>query len=460
MTRKRLVLWLLAAVAAWSAPAVRAEPPPSNENGTSQQPAPWNLQAALQQAWRANPSLQAAQDRVHQAEWAFQASGSHPSANLALGSFQGRGSANANGNYLSEDRGDYYVSVTQPFLPLGALDTRRKSAYRDLTQARAAYAQARLELTQEVQDAFDAVLAAQANIGVSRRNLQLANHVLDITASRLRIGSGPRVDQLNATIQRNRIRQELVSAETDCAQAVTELSGLLNLKADSAAADTLQRESRTAATSPPNQSKLQPSEIPPLLVQGSLDVPDAPLVLATLLEFSDTHPRLEAARESLEQSHHDRVLSQQQTNPTPAASFAYDLLRPTYVFGLSLSVPLDWGAIRNEVKQKEAVERERQHLLDNQRRSLTTQVQSAFQAYQGALQNARTYHQDVLLPAEELTRITEFGYRQSAVPYLQYLNVEQQLSAIRREQVDRQLAVRKALHQLELVVGRQLAPVP
>jgi cobalt-zinc-cadmium efflux system outer membrane protein len=406
-------------------------------------PDPWVLQPdaqqgllrlsatqAVAQAWQSNPEIQAADARVRQAYWAYQASDSLPSASLGVGTWQGGGQALLNGNYIGEIRSDYYVWLTQPFRPLGSLETSRRQAYRGLTQAQSGATLARIQLAQRVKDAYYQLMAAEQQLLVAQQNLELAEQILQVTQLRFQKGAGPRLDEINATIQRNRSRQDLTLVKGQLGQARARLAPLLGLGGQS-----------------------------PLQTEGALAPPTGRYLYETLIGLARQHPRLQMAQEAVKQSSLARRLAEQQGNPQPNLYAAYDLVRPSYVVQLTLSIPLDWGAIRNDVREKRESEKEKEQTLYGEQLALSAELRSAFESYEAAFDNASSYQEDVLKPSEESTRITEYGYRRGAIPFLQLLTSEQQLSSIRKDYIERQLAVHLALNALEALVGRQLEGV-
>lgn len=390
-----------------------------------------NLKEAVEKAWQALPEVLAADARVRRAYWAMQQADSLPSASLGVGTWQGGvGAALLNSNYISEPRADYYLWLVQPFRPLGSLSTSRQVAYRELTQAQSQATSVRIQAAQRCKDAFYRLMAAEQHLQVAQRNLDLAEAVLEISKVRFAKGAGPRLDEINATIQRNRSRQDLTLARGEHSQAQARLAPLLALSAHT-----------------------------PIQTSGQLEPPPGGFLYETLLDLARQHPRLQAAREAVEQSSASRKLAEQQNNPTPGLSATYDMVRPSYVVQLTLSIPIDWGIIRNDVRQKIEVEREKEQLLYQEQLTLASELKASFEAYKAAYENASAYLEEVLKPSEESAQITEYGYRRGAISYLQQLTTQQQLSSVRQDYIERQLAVHLALNALEAAVGRQLEGV-
>ncbi len=390
-----------------------------------------SVSRCVERAWSESPEIKASDSRVRQAYWAMQGSDAFPSTTLGLGSFQGSGEILNNGNYINSPSPDYYVYLTQTFKPVGTLATSRRIAFRDFTQAQQAAALVRIQLAQRVKDAYYTLLAAQEQVRTSESNLDLARRVLSTTESRFKAGAGPRLDQINATVQFNRSFQDLTLATSQVRQAQARLAPLLAL---------------------PPQSEIDPD--------GVLAPPAGDFVYEKLVEIARQHPRLQAAEEALDQSAWQRKLSEQQSNPTPGIYAVYDIQKPSWLAQLMLSIPIDWGGIRNDVRSKAEAEKEKAQLLYSERFSLAAELRASFEAYQAAYLNAASYVEGVLKPAEESARITGFGYKRGAVPFLQLLSAQQQQESVRKDYIDRQLSVHLALDALEAAVGRQLEIYP
>lgn len=73
-----------------------------------------------------------------------------------------------------------------------------------------------------------------------------------------------------------------------------------------------------------------------------------------------------------------------------------------------------------------------------------------------SVNQAVAYRDKILQPAEEVVKVTRYGYVRGAIAYNQPPIVQQQLSTLRKEMVQRVLEVHQALHALELVVGQSL----
>lgn len=382
---------------------------------------------ALTRALQQHPQLKASQARLRQAEIAAGSAATWPSAQAGLGSWQGRGDTLLNSNYISQNRSDYYLFVQQQLRPPGQNETRSKIASQELEASQAAARLLELQIRQQVKDAYAARLAADQQVRLSQENLQLAQELLQITELRFQAGTSPRLDGLNASIQKNRADQELSAAQSQLLQSQARLAPLLGLPASTN-----------------------------LRCTGELTPQPVSQVYESLRALAKDHPRLQMARSNLEASHHQRQLAQQQGGPTPGIMAIYDLVRPSYAVQLTLSVPIDWGALGAEVEHRAEVEKEKEQTLAAEELQLEADTGANFYAYQRAYDQAVAYRDKILQPAEEVVKVTRYGYVRGAIAYNQLLLVQQQLSTLRKEYVQRVLEVHQALHALELVVGQSL----
>lgn len=385
------------------------------------------LEQCLQLSQQHHPEPRLAQARLRQAELAYDSADALPTAQLGVGSWQGRGDTLLNANYIAQNRGDYYVFMQQQFRPPGQSSSRKESARYELESIRGEVQVGRLRREQEVRDAFYQVVAAQQLQQLSQESLHLAEELLRIAQLRVRAGTSPRMDELNATIQRNRAEQDLRLALRQLAQARAQLGPLLGR---------------------PALNELQ--------CQGQLAVLPPLLEYAAIARHAEQHPRLQAARAQLEASRQQLRVAEQQGGPVPGILGVYDLARPSYAVQFTLSIPLDWGELGSEVDQRRAAEQQRLHQLEAEVLSLEVEVARNYQACVSAREELASYREKILAPAEELVNVTRYGYERGALPYLQLVTVQQQLSSLRRDFVQRQLEGQLAFSALQTSLGQQV----
>ena len=399
------------------------------------------LDEAVQRGLSVHPIVLAASARVRSAYWAFQKSASMPSTQITVATIPGTnvagslpGGSNPSGagagfaTFAANGLTDTYLQVTQPFMPIGSYTAAQKLAVQDYRVAIADYESSQVSIRQKVKDAFYNLLAAQETIRVVQNNLDLANESYTVAQRRFTSGAGPQLDLIDAGVQLSRANQDLVRAQANLKQAQATLAPLLNL---------------------PGQT--------PIECQGTLDAPSLELAYSKLLELAQKNPSIQSALYSLERSRRSVTLAEQQGNPTPLLTFLRDIATHTYQFQIGLQFPIDWGQIRNEVRSKEELVVEQEQNLQAAKLGVSSNLKVAFEQYLGAMKNAADFKEKVLQPSEESTRITQYGFKRGAVPYVRLLTSQQNLAAVRKEYIALLQSVFQALNALEAAAGH---PVP
>lgn len=399
-------------------------------------------QAAVEQGLRANASLRAAQARVQSAYWSYQKAASLPSTQVTAGTIAGSnvaGSVTGGNNpsgagagfatFAANGRTDTYVQISQPFLPLGSGETVRRVAWEEYCQLSATYQAAQSVLRQQIRDGYANLLAAQELLAVAEGNLQLAQEVNRLAEARYSSGAGPQLDLIDAGVQQSRANQEVVRARASLHQVQAALAPLLN---------------RTAGQ--------------PLVAEGQLSVPALELDFEGLLARAQENPQVSAALSALERSRASQRLAEQQTHPTPSLSFLHDWTTQTYQVQVGLQFLLDWGQTRNEVRARESQVAEQEATLESTRLTVAAQLKSAHELYLGAAQNAAEFRQKVLQPSEHSARITQYGFRSGAVPYVRLLSSQQNLAAVRKEYIALLQTAHLAWDAVEAATGQPLLP--
>ncbi|MBS2039236.1 TolC family protein [bacterium] len=436
---KRLAFWLAgwllaASVQAQSVPSLPDAPALSPDLDTSR---PISLEQALQQGLNHHPVSQAALARLRSAYWAYEKAASPPSAQLTLATIPGTnvpgsqpGGNNPSGagagfaTFSANGRTDTYLQFTQPFLPLGAQSEAERLALAEYEMARAGWRDSRVSLRQQLKDSYYTLLAAQASLTAVRDNLSLAQESYQVAERRLEAGAGPKLDLIDAGVQLSRAQQDQVKAEAGLRQAQAGLASLLGVPASTE-----------------------------LVVSGELRPPEHSLQFQALLEQAKTSPRFRASQAALERAEAAVGLAETQAHPNPVFSFVRDLSTHTYQVQLGLQFPLDWGQIGNEVRARQENVEEQRHNLRSTELNLSSTLKVSLEQYWGAVRNAAEFREKILLPSEESTRITQYGFKRGAVAYVRLLTSQQNLTAVRKEYIALLQSAWLALDAVEAAAG-------
>lgn len=430
-------LWLLLARLSCAQPTLPAQTP-DEQKPQLELSVPVDLDQALKYGLSHHPSILAASARLRAAYWTYEKSTSLPSAQLTLGSMAGTnvpgsqpGGNNPSGagagfaTFAANGRTDNYLQVSQPFLPFGAQSSGERLAESDYLVAQESWRESRVTLRKQLKDAYYTLLAAQATRNAMAENLLLAEESYQIADRRLNAGAGPKIDLLDAGVQVSRARQDSVKAETLCRQAQVEMTSLLTLPVGTN-----------------------------LVLKGELALPEVNPDYQKLLEEAQSSPRLRGAQAAIERSQASVDLAQSQANPAPLLSFVRDFTTHTHQVQIGLQFPFDWGQIRSEVESKrELLEEQKQNLVAT-KLTVSSGLQVALEQYIGAVRNATEFREKILVPSQDSTRITQYGFKRGAVPYLRLLASQQTLTAVRKEYIALLHSAWIALDTLEATIGR------
>lgn len=397
----------------------------------------FTLEEALTRSQTYHPNLLAAQARLRSAYWAYQRASSPLSTQITAATLAGTNVAGsvAGGNnpsgagagfatFAANGRTDTYVQVSQPFLPLGAAGSLRQEAFQDYQMARANWKEKEVTQRQLVKDAFYRLQAAQEILRVSQENFQLAQEGFQIADRRFQMGAGPRLDRMDAGVLLSRAGQDQIQAEAGLLQAQAVLASLALLPASA-----------------------------PVHAAGCLGLPADLAETDRFLARATGSPKVVSAVHALARSQASLDLAAEQANPTPLLTFVRDLTTQTYQFQVGLQFPLDWGQIGHEVEAKQEMVRGQEHVLAAVRLEVESSLQVAVQQYRGVWRNAANFRETILLPSEESTRITQYGFRRGAIPYVRLITSQQNLSAVRKEYTALVLSTWLARNAVEASLG-------
>ncbi len=387
------------------------------------------LSQVLKRGISANPGLKAFKAEKRSAFYRWQSLKSIPGI-FFTGSYSNGNNGNFTQNGLPQDLN---VGLSESLGPIGSIPLSSKLGLQGYQITRQTYHLAELSFIQSLKNSFYSLLASQKKLKASKENLNLADRLYHLVKKEYQAGEVPKTDLINAQIQKASSIQTYIQSQALLQKAQSTLNALLAY--------------------PPNH---------PLAVTGNLKLPPFHFSINTLFSQAQTHPEIKAAQMAVQKAMTQVSLTRTQYNPSPSFFYNYDLtLTPEWEVGLNLQFPVfDFGSIKNQViSQEKAVIRNRQ-VLRQTRLTLFSTIQSALKAYQADYRNALTYSQDVLKPSLKLMKMTEFGYKKGALPYLLVLQAQQTLSRARFHYISLLLQGHQDLDLLEASAGKTLAKNP
>jgi len=194
----------------------------------------------------------------------------------------------------------------------------------------------------------------------------------------------------------------------------------------------------------------------PLKATGVMELPALKLIYERLEKQASTNPKIMMALKDVEQNQTMVKLDRLQNSPTPTLFYNYDTTVRMYTVGGALQFPIDLGQLHDATRGQIETVREKESTLNGALLSVSSSLKNAYDSYQGALDNASTFETKVLGPSEELVKITELGFTNGALPFLQLLTAQQTLKNARTQYLGLLLSGHQALDALEAATGTTL----
>lgn len=187
------------------------------------------LDALVKDALANNPDLQAAEARWRMTEHKVIPAGSLDDPRLSF----------AMSNYpIDSFSGDdtpmtgKEIQLSQKLPYPGKLAAREEVAGQQALWYRDVYQDARLQLVQQVKDAWYRLYFQQHAIDLTRENIDILNDVIRLTETRYEVGTGLQQDVLKAQVERSKLQDKLFNLDQQRTSIVAELNRLLNRPAD------------------------------------------------------------------------------------------------------------------------------------------------------------------------------------------------------------------------------------
>jgi len=183
------------------------------------------LDTLVVEALERNPDLLAAKARWRMAEHRIVPAGSldDPRLGFALSNYPIDSFA---GDDTPMTGKELQLSQTLPFP--GKLGTRKEMAGEQAFWYRGLYEDARLQLVQEVKDAWYRICFQQQAIGITRKNIGILEDFIRLTETRYEVGTGLQQDVLKAQVERSKLLDRLFNLQQQLTSSAANFNRLLN----------------------------------------------------------------------------------------------------------------------------------------------------------------------------------------------------------------------------------------
>lgn len=289
-----------------------------------------------------------------------------------------------------------------------------------------------LDLTYQVTEGFYALLLSEEQGQYARQNLQLAQDFVSMTEAKFEAGDVPRVELVRANVEAAKAANDARSAENEIRLARARLNFLLGREASV-----------------------------PLQVEGALK---APLLAYELEELQaaaiESRPELRRNASSMElESYRKKNAFASYLPDFDIGLFKHSVPgeEGTWDVTLSLQLPLwFWQPAMGEISEADAnlrtLREDRNHLTN----SINLEVEEAYTSLTAAVEQIRTFEEDILTQAEEAYQMYLFSYQQGQITALDLIEARRTLNEARTSYADALYNYDIARAGMEHSIGRPL----
>ena len=401
----RVIVFLAAAAAAWSASAQEPAPPQR-----------FTFEQLVTIAQTADPALRAAQSAIAQARGELLQSRAFPSTEVEV--------EIASAKSGSESGRQSGFRVTQPIDLFGRRGARREAFEAQVAAEESARDLALLSFRAALRAAYVELLALHRSLPAAREDLDVARQLEQLVNRRAELGETREVDRLRIQVERLRAeeRVEQLELERNAAERAIRL--------------------------------LVGAELPERFELTDVAASSPQTIDTVSSRVMTTHPRVRVADALVRQREALLRLVRANRLPEPSVGITREQELDQTATGITVgaSIPL-WGWNRGEVAAAQAALDRAAAERDLTVREVSRDLTELFFATQRLRRRAARLRDELLPRAEETFRIAELAYRNGETSQLDYLDARRTYVALQQEYLEvlRELAVAES--RLEQLTG-------
>jgi len=320
--------------------------------------------------------------------------------------------------------------ITQKFPFFGKLSLAGQVAEKEAEIARRNYQAKTLDLVEQVKAAYFDYYRVYQVTRVVEEERDVLRHMQEVAQVKYASGQASQQDVLKAQLALSRVEDELTRLRRRMVTAETRLNRLLN------------------------RAPLAPLPEP----RAELPRIDLGEVESYFRLARERRPELSLARAAVEKADRARRLARRQYFPDLTLSFQYVRVgeRPLATLPengkdaaflkASINLPLWFGKLSAGVKEADAKLAMARHRREAVETAISTEVRDAYERVEAARDLVDLYERVIIPQAEQTFRASEAGYQTGEVDFLDYLDSERML-----------LAVRKAYYNVVADLGKETA---
>lgn len=329
--------------------------------------------------------------------------------------------------------GVYQFGLAQPIDLPSVRDPRIRAAEAGLEGSEFALQEARLVLRAAVSLAFHEVVRRRAEVDLAADTQKLLEDIRRRIAVRVDVGEAPRLELTRADAEARSAANATASARLRLTEAQAQLFALIGLPL------TGTRE-----------------------VQGALDpTPPLPGLDTLRAEVLERYPALAQSRAEIRRAEArletERALRTPQ--PTVRAGVTQDPDQRQFLVGLAVPIPI-WNQRQGQIGEAVAQLQAASALAESRRIELVTALENAYARHQVATQQIEGFEAGLLRQAEDALRVAEAAYRFGERGFIEVLDAQRVLRAVRLDFLNARFAQRAAFIDIEQLRALGLEGMP
>jgi outer membrane protein TolC len=321
---------------------------------------------------------------------------------------------------------DSAVSVVQPLEVNGQRAVRSRIARFETSATQASYRVVANDLVRSVKQTYWDVAQAANFVELNRDNVTTADALHEAALRQRDVGAAPGAHVIKSGVELARARQELSLAESQLSQAKARLNTLLGRPPETAFA------------------LADPLLFTPLVVDEARLRTNA----------AANRPELAEAQASLCAREAEVRAVEVRRRPDLALQARQETFGGDAGVAIGVTLPLlDWGSVQADREKAEDKAIAQSRRVESVRNAVSLDVESALREVSRTEALIKEYEQGVVSQAEQLARMAQKGFEAGASSYLEVLEAQRTLKAVRTEYYAALADHQKAIAQLEWATG-------
>jgi len=351
----------------------------------------YTLNDLMNIAVQSNPSVAVFKANLAAARGVVISAGAYP--NPEVGFSKGKGEP-LDG---SEVKNEYSISIGQPIEWSGKRAFRKKAAAAALEAKEYDRESFMLELRYKVKAAFYELLFNRKRLGISAKNLDTVNALLNTVRARVEAGESPEFELIKARVEALKSAKELKKARKKVVKAAILLNSLLG--------------------------NALPGKFN---IEGQFIVPQKKYDMEELMSAAlKNHPVIKQRKKDLEALGYALEKEKRSILPdvTIRGYFDREIDKESYGMGLSMPIPILYRR-KGEIQTARGELRRAEAELLGTKIEVSRAIEDAYSNLEIALEETRVFEEGLLNQAQEALEIVEFSYREGKSGLLDYLDAQ------------------------------------